>query len=117
MQRTALSQSVAWQEAMSLIGRVERATKSGSLGLRRQLQERAMSVAVGVALGDRLSKRGQAERGLRKAEWALMELEALLALGEELRYWTPTELQSLREQLGRMHRYLAQLESRLTASQ
>lgn len=49
MQRTALSQSVAWQEAMSLIGRVERATKSGSLGLRRQLQERAMSVAVGVA--------------------------------------------------------------------
>lgn len=117
MNQLQFSRSVAWQEAMDLINRLERMMRSRPLGLRRELRERALNVALGIAVGYRLSERGQGEQGLRKADWALIELEALLVLGEELRYWQAIQIQPLREQLNRMHWYLSQVGSRLKVNQ
>jgi four helix bundle protein len=116
-QQAQFCRSVAWQEALCLIMRLERMMRSCPPGLRRQLQERALSVATGIALGHRLPEWGQAKQGLRQAKWALMEIEALLVLGEEFRYWQAAQLQPLREQLERMHRYLTQLGDRLASNQ
>lgn len=116
-QQAQFYKSVAWQEALDLIGRVERMMRSGPFGLRRQMRERALNVAMGIAVGYRLSERGQAEQGLRKADWALMEMEALLVLGEELRYWQAMQIQPLREQLNRMQWYLSQVGNRLRTKQ
>ena len=116
-QQAQFYKSVVWQEALDLIGRVNRMMRGSPFGLRHQMRERALNVAMGIAVGYRLSERGQAEQGLRKADWALMELEALLMLGEELRYWQAMQIQPLREQLNRMHWYLTQVEHRLRTSQ
>lgn len=116
-QQAQFYRSVAWQEALDLIGRVERTMRRSPFGLRCQLWERALNVAMGIAVGYRLSERGQAEQGLRKADWALIELEALLMLGEELRYWQAMQIQPLREQLNRMQWYLSQVGNRLRSNQ
>ena len=116
-QQAQFYESVAWQEALDLIHRLERTMRSRPFGLRHQLRERALNVALGIAVGYRLSERGQGEQGLRKADWALIELEALLVLGEELRYWQAMQIQPLREQLNRMHWYLTQVEHRLRTNQ
>jgi hypothetical protein len=93
-------------------------SRAGDEGLSVEIaetaQERTLSVAMGIAVVYRLSKRGQAERGL-KSGLGVDGARGVVAGREELRYWSSTQMEPLREQVERMYWYLAQLESRLTS--